>query len=71
MTTQPKPTAPPLEWPEEDQHLVPFDRRRFGPYFEKPCFNPDTIVCAARSCQQVYKCRYGLRPANKKKPENR
>ena len=52
------PTPPPLEWPEEDQHLIPIERRRFGPHFEKPCANPDTIVCAARSCQQAYKCQY-------------
>ena len=51
-------SGPPLEWPEEDQHLIPIERRRFGPHFEKPCFNPDTIVCAARSCQQAYKCQW-------------
>lgn len=60
MTHHPPPAPKPLEWPEEEQYLVPIDRRRFGPHFEKPCFNPDTIVCAARSCQQAYKCRWGL-----------
>ena len=51
-------SGPPLEWPEEDQHLIPIERRRFGPHFEKPCANPDTIVCALSRCQAVYKCQW-------------
>lgn len=55
----------PLEWPPSDQAIVPHEDRRFGPHFEKKCNNPDTIICAARSCQQVYKCMYRV-PDNKK-----
>jgi hypothetical protein len=53
------PDNPPIEWTEEEQRLVPIEQRRFGPHFEKPCRNPDTIVCAARSCQAAYRCRWG------------
>ena len=67
MSNPRSPATPPLEWTEEDQHLIPLERRRFGPHFEKPCRNPDTIVCAARSCQAAYSCRWGTWPA--KKPE--
>lgn len=48
----------PLEWPPDEQWLVPLEQRQFGPHFEKPCRNPDTIICAARSCQATYSCRY-------------
>jgi hypothetical protein len=48
----------PLKWTPEKQAMVPIEQRRFGPHFEKPCRNPDTIVCAAPECQARYACRW-------------
>lgn len=32
--------------------------RRFGPHFERPCRNPDTIICAIEHCRINEKCQW-------------
>lgn len=49
-----------LEWTLDEQAMVPLEQRRFGPHFEKPCRNPETIICAARPCQMAYACRHKI-----------
>lgn len=44
-----------------DGDAIPISERRFGPHFEKPCRNGDTIICAAPECQAAYTCCYGRR----------
>jgi hypothetical protein len=58
MTATTKQAPPAFEWTPEDQALVPLDHRRFGPCFEKPCRNPDAMICARPSCQAVYSFRW-------------
>jgi hypothetical protein len=55
IKTQKQPSKYPV-----DQQLAPIEKRRFGPAFEKPCRNPNTIICTARSCQIAYRCRWGM-----------
>jgi hypothetical protein len=55
--------APAIE--VEPEQIVPVESRRFGPSFEKPCRNRDTIICTIKRCREAYTCKWrGAVPAH-------
>src|ERR1700732_674913 len=50
---------------------IPFDKRRFGPAFEKPCRNRATIICVAEKCRIAYACQWRGEATEKSPPPYR